>query len=315
MCLVSFSKTEDYSAKTKLQNFKSDAPKWAYIEITDACSHKCSWCYGGFDADLSNYMSYDKFVMIVEKCKEMGIVQITLSGGEPTEHPLFEDFVKVASKYFIVNIATHGDWKNVDTRTLKMLGVKQIQFNYQGKKRHDGVHKVDGSFERQQEAIKATVESGIDSVCTVTVGAYNLGDVDDIFSEINALGATRLRVWEATGFGNRFRKDKEAREIFEACKTAASKLGYNFVQSYDPEFDGDVGVKCLSLSKLFMYIKHDGTVLFCGAVPQLHHKPIADFNTQSPRELIENYNAFMDSMQSDKPYCAARNYVPINEIK
>jgi MoaA/NifB/PqqE/SkfB family radical SAM enzyme len=45
MCMVSFSKEKSYSSKNKLKGF-DNTPKWAYIEITNACSHKCAWCYG-----------------------------------------------------------------------------------------------------------------------------------------------------------------------------------------------------------------------------------------------------------------------------
>lgn len=305
MCLVSFSKTDSYSSRKKLDGFKSDSPRWAYVEITDSCSHKCAWCYGGFNADLNNHMTIDTFRSILTKCLEIGIEQITLSGGEPTEHPDFMQFATEAAQLFSVNIATHGDWRNVDVMKLKQLGIKQIQFNYQGKTRHDGVHKIDGSFDRQQEAIRSTIESGIDSVCTVTVGAYNLHDVDNIFSEIDALGATRIRVWEATGLGTPFMKNKETVEIFEACKKSAAKLGYNFIHSYEPEFDGDVSLNCLSLDKMFIYIDKIGKIKFCGAAVKVTDE-IADFNTQSSEEILKNYCDFMDSMKRDKPYCAAR---------
>jgi len=210
MCLVSFSKERDYSSKSKLRGF-DNTPKWAYIEITNACTHKCAWCYGGFNLDKSDYMSVSEFETLATKAKEIGITQITLSGGEPTEHPDFEEIMSIACKEFKVNIATHGDWSEDYSGLMLLFGVKQVQFNYQGSKRHDGVHKVI-SYDKQVKAMKAVKNLGIDVVGTVTVGAYNLKDINSIFKELDDIGVSRLRVWEATGLGNAFKKDKEAEE-------------------------------------------------------------------------------------------------------
>ena len=305
MCLVSFSKEQDYSSKAKLKNF-DNTPKWAYIEITSSCSHKCAWCYGGFNEDKQDYMSVEGFKVVVDKCKEIGIKQITLSGGEPTEHPQFAEILYLASRDFIVNVATHGDWKEDLSGLLLLLGVKQVQFNYQGSKRHDKVHKVK-SYDTQVKAMKAVKKLGIDVVGTVTVGAYNLKEIQDIFKELDDIGVSRLRVWEATGYGNNFRKDKEAEEIFAACEKEAKALGYTYTHSYDPAYYGDVGVNCLSLSKLFMYINANSQVIYCGAVPELLDKPISDFKTDNAETILDSYINNMNSMKGDKPYCAARS--------
>jgi MoaA/NifB/PqqE/SkfB family radical SAM enzyme len=305
MCLVSFSKEKSYSSKNKLKDF-DNTPKWAYIEITSACSHKCAWCYGEFNLEQWGYMSVSEFETIVDKCLEIGVKQITLSGGEPTEHPDFEEIMAIACMDFDVNVATHGDWKQDWSGLMMINGVKQVQFNYQGSKRHDGVHKVE-SYENQLQSMKAVKSLGvIDVVGTVTVGSYNLKDINEIFSELVALDVSRLRVWEATGYGNKFRKDKSAREIFEACKVEATKLGYNYTHSYDPVFDGDVGVACPSLSKLYMYIKADSSLIFCGAVPSERDKPFANFKTDTATNIKQAYLDYMNSKSCGDAYCMAR---------
>jgi len=305
MCLVSYSKKEQYSSKNKLNNF-DNSPKWAYVEITSSCSHKCAWCYGGFNEDKQEYMSVEDFETLANKCVDIGIKQVTLSGGEPTEHPYFKEILAIACQHFTVNIATHGDWTEDFSGLLYLLGVKQVQFNYQGSKRHDGVHKVD-SYQKQLESMKSVKKLGIDVVGTVTVGAYNLRDISDIFKELDTIGVSRLRVWEATGVGNKFRKELEAKQIFDHCTESAAKFGYTYIQSYDPIVEGDVGVKCLSLSKLYMYINSKCQVIYCGAVESELDKPFSDFKTDSPKEILTNYINYMDSKQRDKPYCAARS--------
>ena len=265
MCLVSFSKDKNYSAKEKVTLDKTN-PRWAHVEITSECSHGCAWCYGGFNEDLNSEMSLKDFKSLLTKLKQIGIHQITISGGEPTEHPQFLEFVKEANKDFMLHICSHGDWSKNWAKELAKIGVSQIQFNYQGSKRHDGIHKVLGSYLKQATAIKQTIAAGLEAVGTVTVGAYNLKDVGDIFDELCNLGVSRLRVWETVGKGNRWRKGKEAREIFEICQESAAKRGYIYTQSYDPDFeDADVFVSCPSTSKLLLTINSSSELIFCVA--------------------------------------------------
>jgi len=302
--MVSFSKKKSYSSKNKLKGF-DNTPKWAYIEITNACSHKCAWCYGEFNLDKADYMSVAEFEVIADKLLEIGVTQVTISGGEPTEHPEFEEIMSLACMDFDVNIATHGGWKQDWSGLMMINGVKQVQFNYQGSKRHDGVHQVE-SYARQVQSIKAVRGVGIDVVGTVTVGEYNIKDISEIFKELDALDASRLRVWESTGYGNAFMKNRSAKEIFDICQVEASNLGYTYTQSYDPVFEGDVGVKCPSLVKLYMYIKTDSSLIFCGAVPGEIDKPFANFKDSTAAEIKQSYIDYMDSKACGTAYCMAR---------
>jgi MoaA/NifB/PqqE/SkfB family radical SAM enzyme len=305
MCLISFSKKESYSSKEKVDKFDGN-PKWGYIDITSKCSHGCAWCYGGFNEDLNSEMSIKDFKNVLAKLKVMGVTQISITGGEPTEHPQFLDFIREATKGFMVHVCTHGDWNQNYALELSKTGVSQVQFNYQGSKRHDNVHQVLGSYLKQVNSIKQSIKAGLETVCTVTIGAYNLGDIDAIFKEISDFGVDRIRIWEATGKGNKWRKDKEAKEIFDKCKYSASKLGFNFIQSYDPEMNGDVNAHCPAQMKMFMYINSKSELIFCPATDQLLDKPIASFKEDTYGKILNKYKGFMDETSKDGISCLAR---------
>jgi MoaA/NifB/PqqE/SkfB family radical SAM enzyme len=301
MCLVSFSKDKKYTSTEKIDKF-SGTPKWGYIDITSKCSHGCAWCYGGFNEELTSEMSLHDFKSILAKLKVMGLHQITISGGEPTEHPQFLEMVAEATKDFMVHICSHGDWTKDWAKDLEKLGVSQIQFNYQGSKRHDGIHKVLGSYMKQVTAIKQSINAGLETVGTVTVGAYNLKDVDSIFKELSDFGVTRLRVWETVGKGNKWRKGKEAKEIFELCQESAFKLGYLHTQSYDPEFKADSFVSCPAMSEMLMYINSDSELRFCTAIDL----PIASFKEDTYQVIQNKYSKFMKDVSSKGSRCVAR---------
>lgn len=308
MCLVSFSKTTNYSSLQKV-SAHVDKPTWAYIVICDDCTHKCVWCYGGFNKNISNMMPIELFKTIIAKCKEIGIVQVTLSGGEPTEHPDFLEFVGIANDAgFLIHIASHGE--HIDAalaHQLKQLNVRQVQFNFQGKLNHDSIHGVAGSYEKQLSAIKELQSVGIETTITVTVGKYNFKKLVEIFKEAAQLNVTRLRVWESTGRGDSFCKDLEAREIFTVAKSAAAGCGYTRSLSYDPDYDGDITIPCLQLSSMFMYVDSKGRLEYCGALPNSLY--LADFEKDSSDDILKKYlGANHNVLEKCGVFCAARNH-------
>lgn len=309
MCMVSFTKQNSYSSLEKIKKF-SGRPNWAYVVVTDRCSHKCSWCYGGFDADLKNEMSVAVFTQLTDKLQEMGVVQLTLAGGEPTEHPDFRDLLRIAhNKGFVIHICTHGE--HIDQELAEFMvahGVRQVQVNFQGRKRHDAVHGISGSHERQIAAIGHLHAAGIDEVTTTaTVGAYNVKDLPEIFAEAADLGVKRLRVWETTGRGKPWLRDREAKAIFTAAEESARALGYQDILSYDPEYQAPRMVACPQFANLYMYITVEAKLRFCGAVPGGKELEIIDLLNHSADEIIAAYIDFNRKIQGNrKPWCVAR---------
>ena len=307
MCLVSFSKTEDYSSKQKLDLFEGN-PLWAYINITDGCSHKCRWCYGGFNGNLTDSMSVEDFTIILKKLKEMNVLQVSLSGGEPTEHPEFESFVLATANHnFLTHLVTHGGTLNRIAPFLAQNGVRQVQVNYQGKALHDVQHGVPGAYASQQAGLATALKENLEVTATITVGQYNLSKIPELFRELSDVGLQRFRIWETTGRGNPWRKGLEAVSIFEFCREEAAKLGFNFVQSYDPEFKGNTGSPCPPMSGLHLHINSKGKLRFCPAV--LHGADVADFVSDTPERLLAQYrgnNERLLAMNGGNSWCVAR---------
>lgn len=307
MCLVSFAKNEHYSALKKLK--EKPLPAWAYIVICDDCSHKCSWCYGGFNQELSHAMSFEEFKIVLSKLKEMGTFQVSLAGGEPTEHPDFKSFVRYASAQgFLVHVVSHGEHIDLEmARFLKAQNIDQVQINWQGQRNHDRIHGVPGAHQKASAALANLAQVGVETTATITVGKYNLPYIDEIMQEAAAFDVTRLRVWETTGHGVPFLKGLEAGAIFDRCREAAAKLGYTHCLSYDPVYEGDVTVPCLQFSNLFMYIDSYGKLNFCGAVPEI--RQLGDFldPNLSGEEIRRLYLRKNEEILGGKPiYCASR---------
>lgn len=80
--------------------------KKVYVEITNNCNLKCSFCI--HNKREAKYMSMDEFKIILNKLKEHTKYLYFHVLGEPLIHPLINEFIDEASKDYFVNITTNG---------------------------------------------------------------------------------------------------------------------------------------------------------------------------------------------------------------
>ena len=94
--------------------------------ITSDCTCKCIMC--NFWRMEKAYMSRDLFIKTLDVLSELGANTTSLTGGEPMKHPLFYEFVKLASRRgFYVTCSTNGTLlskKNV--QKMKESGMDEV---------------------------------------------------------------------------------------------------------------------------------------------------------------------------------------------
>lgn len=83
-------------------------PLVGVVEITPKCNCNCPHCYvKGFSSE--NWLSTEKFIEISEIFSENGILNVTLTGGEPLSHPDFKEIYKAfKEKGFLIDLFSNG---------------------------------------------------------------------------------------------------------------------------------------------------------------------------------------------------------------
>lgn len=85
-------------------------PRRVYFQITRSCNLLCDYC---FIKASSQYMHLEKDVIckVAELFGKKGLMEIRLTGGEPTTHPSFIEIFNEFQKHNIyVSVATNGCW-------------------------------------------------------------------------------------------------------------------------------------------------------------------------------------------------------------
>jgi len=163
---TTLTKPADITSQDYLEEYFKDHPHLVsmQIEITSRCNERCVHCYIPHQNKLHD-MEESLFYKVLDQCREMGVLDLTLSGGEPMCHPHFADFLRKLKEYdFTVAILSNLTLLN-DEIIAVMKG--QHSFDVQtslysmNPEIHDSITQMPGSFIKTRDAILRLIDNDI----------------------------------------------------------------------------------------------------------------------------------------------------------
>lgn len=154
-----------------------------HIEITGKCNEKCIHCYIPNNFKLRNIES-DLLFSILEQCKLLNVLHVTISGGEPMLH---KDFYKVLkwlreenfSVTVLSNLTLLTDDIICEMKENTLLGV-QVSLYSMDSEIHDSITKLNGSFLKTKNAILKLIENNIPLQISCPVMKQNFKDYEKV---------------------------------------------------------------------------------------------------------------------------------------
>lgn len=145
-------RSED-DTQTKLEKVFSENPRLTnfQIELTSKCNERCIHCYIPHKFKLYN-IEPELYYSVLDQLSKMGVLSVTLSGGEPMCNPHFLEFLKAAKNYdFYVNILSNLTLLTDEiVQAMKEGNVSSVQVSLYSLKPeiHDFITQLPGSCEK-----------------------------------------------------------------------------------------------------------------------------------------------------------------------
>lgn len=154
-----------------------------HIEITTKCNERCVHCYIPHDNKVSD-IEPDLFHDVIKQCKDMRLLHLTLSGGEPMLHKNFCDFLRKCKEYdFSVNVLSNltllDDEIIKEMKTNPLLAV-QVSLYSMNSNIHDEITQMKGSFEKTKKSILKLIENDIPMQISCPIMKQNKNCYDDV---------------------------------------------------------------------------------------------------------------------------------------
>lgn len=173
---------EKYFAKNpQLLNFQ--------IELTSKCNERCVHCYIPHKDKL--YDINDKlYYSAIEQLKDIGVISLSLSGGEPMLHPSFIEFLKKSQENdFYVKIFTNLTLLNEEIISLMKNNRTSVYVSLysMNEDNHEAITKMKGSFNKTKSNILKLVENDIPVFINCPIMDYNKNDYNEVYQWAKSL--------------------------------------------------------------------------------------------------------------------------------
>ena len=269
------------------------APVGLLAELTHRCPLQCPYCSNPLELERVNAeLTTAEWQDVMRQAGELGILQIHLSGGEPTVRKDLEDIVDVAAKAGLyTNLITAGVTLTRDRlKKLKDLGLDHVQLSIQDvdEENAERISAYKGGLAKKRELGKWVREFDMPLTINAPIHRHNIKNLPRIIDFAVEMGAERLEVaniqyyaWalknRAALMPTRAEFMKSAEIVEEAKERLKGILVFDFVV---PDYYAKTPKPCMGgWGRGIMNITPSGKVLPCHAsetVPGLQFDNVRD---------------------------------------
>lgn len=209
-----------------------------WVRLTYACNDRCIFCLDAHTHDGEMRDPEEVKRQILDGRKK-GAERLILSGGEPTIHPRFVEFVKLGrlAGYARVQTVTNGrmfKYREFLTRAID-AGLGEITFSIHGPnaKVHDALVGVRGAFDEEVEGLRNALEDGRVIVnIDVVINRGNVKHLPAILETFVGMGVKEYDLLQVIPFGRAFVEGRDT--LFYDLEEARPYLQEAFAWSRKP---------------------------------------------------------------------------------
>lgn len=162
---------------------QNDFLRSIHFDITRACNERCVHCYIPNDCK-NNFINPDLFYRIIEEGREMNVINVTLSGGEPLLHKDIIGFIRKCRELdlavnLLSNLTLLTDEIILEMKKNPLLSVQASLYSTNNKV-HDSITQIKGSCEKTKEGILKLCNHGIPVQISCPIMKQNKDSFSDV---------------------------------------------------------------------------------------------------------------------------------------
>lgn len=265
---------------------RSEGPTHAQIGITNACPQNCEYCYN--KNRTGKVMDKDTILKVIRDLKNMGVVWLGLTGGEPLLNKDIVEITASASEDCAVKLFTTGcTLTKTLAADLKKAGLFSacISLDHFLAEEHDKTRRYQGAYNEALKAIKIFKEVGIHIGVSAVFSRQMIqsNHVEEFLGFLAELGVDEAWLSEVKPSVEPYQEDGIVIDEEDRLTLAHIQDGYNkkgkLTVNYLGHFEGKEHFGCNAGCKM-IYIDAFGEVSPCVFTPMtfgsIHDTAIAD---------------------------------------
>ena len=146
--------------------------------LTRKCNFRCKGCNVWRQQD-ENELSTEEVKKGLNILRELGVVDLVLSGGNPLLRDDIDEILQYASNFFITTIYDNGSMAVKKIDALRHADLVAISIDSLDPKKNDYVRGVKGAWRTAMQAVEELHNEGISVGVTPTISQFNLYEILD----------------------------------------------------------------------------------------------------------------------------------------
>jgi PqqA peptide cyclase len=280
-------------------------PLWLLLELTYRCPLHCVFCYNPTDfANVGAELATADWLRVLAEARELGAVQLGLSGGEPLARDDLEEIVARAHELgFYINLITSGvGLTQARIGALKGAGLDHIQLSFQDSSRElNDFLSSTRTFDRKAQVAELIRSHGFPMVLNVVLHRLNIDHVAEILDMAERLGAEYVELANTQYYGWAWHNREQllpSRAQLERAEAVTQRFRERVgtrmrVYFVVPDYFETRPKACMNgLGSVFLAVAPDGLALPCHAARMLPGLELPNVRAQSLRSIWYDSQAF-----------------------
>ncbi len=181
-------------------------PLGLLAELTHRCPLACPYCSNPIALDRrSDELDTATWLRVFEEAADLGVLQLHLSGGEPTARADIVALTRgAAAAGLYTNLITSGiGLSRAILEELAGAGLDHVQLSWQDtdNARADEIAGLAGAHARKQETARWVIEIGLPLTINVVVHRLNIGRIPEMVAAAHRIGARRIEIAHTQYYG------------------------------------------------------------------------------------------------------------------
>ena len=162
-------------------------PHHAQWMITRKCNYRCRGCNVWKEQDQRE-LSTEEIKRGLDILKDLGIVEIVLSGGDPLLREDADEIIEHASRLFVTTVYDNGSMAVEKIEALRNVDFVAISIDSLDAAKNDYIKGIPGAWKKAIEAVETLHNEGISVSVTPTISQLNLYEIVDITNHFSQKG-------------------------------------------------------------------------------------------------------------------------------
>jgi len=147
--------------------------------LTRKCNYRCRGCNVWRDQNIEE-ISTDKIKEGLNILKELDVVEVVFSGGEPLLRDDIGEILEYASRYFITTVYDNGSLADKKIDALQNVDFVAISLDTLNPAKNDHTKGIKGSWDKAMKTIETLHENGVTVSVSPTISQLNLHEIVDL---------------------------------------------------------------------------------------------------------------------------------------